>query len=138
MVPKLIHPLPPPLQSPDSSPEHVMEGTWMQVRFSENTFTSSFRQSCQGTHLVPITSLLFMAFYRSLTYNGHPRQQEEGHNLLMTAVLLLTYDRVTYRCIWLIAATTRLAQSAPAIHSYDTENYILCSGLHDLLPIRPT
>ncbi|XXG80719.1 hypothetical protein AAC387_Pa09g1520 [Persea americana] len=30
VVPKLIHPLPPPLQSPDSSPEHVMEGTWMQ------------------------------------------------------------------------------------------------------------
>lgn len=31
VVPKLIHPLPPPLQSPESSPERVTEGTWMQV-----------------------------------------------------------------------------------------------------------
>ncbi|OAY49620.1 serine/threonine-protein phosphatase BSL1 [Manihot esculenta] len=30
VVPKLIHPLPPPLQSPETSPEHVMDDTWMQ------------------------------------------------------------------------------------------------------------
>lgn len=30
IVPKLIHPLPPPLNSPESSPEHVLEDTWMQ------------------------------------------------------------------------------------------------------------
>eukprot|EP00262_Sarcandra_glabra_P014680 TRINITY_DN4340_c0_g1_i1.p1 TRINITY_DN4340_c0_g1~~TRINITY_DN4340_c0_g1_i1.p1 ORF type:complete len:900 (+),score=162.24 TRINITY_DN4340_c0_g1_i1:172-2871(+) len=30
VVPKLIHPLPPPLQSPESSPERVLEDTWMQ------------------------------------------------------------------------------------------------------------
>ncbi|KAJ0975654.1 hypothetical protein J5N97_017619 [Dioscorea zingiberensis] len=30
VVPKLIHPLPPPLHSPESSPEHVLEDTWMQ------------------------------------------------------------------------------------------------------------
>ncbi|XP_042463963.1 serine/threonine-protein phosphatase BSL1 homolog [Zingiber officinale] len=30
IVPKLIHPLPPPMQSPESSPEHVLEDTWMQ------------------------------------------------------------------------------------------------------------
>ncbi|XP_010904839.2 serine/threonine-protein phosphatase BSL1 homolog isoform X2 [Elaeis guineensis] len=30
VVPKLIHPLPPPQQSPESSPEHVLEDTWMQ------------------------------------------------------------------------------------------------------------
>ncbi|OAY69906.1 Serine/threonine-protein phosphatase BSL [Ananas comosus] len=30
VVPKLIHPLPPPIQSPESSPEHVLEDTWMQ------------------------------------------------------------------------------------------------------------
>ncbi|KAL8513489.1 hypothetical protein ACS0TY_012815 [Phlomoides rotata] len=30
IVPKLIHPLPPPLQSPETSPERVMEETWMQ------------------------------------------------------------------------------------------------------------
>ncbi|KAF4382870.1 hypothetical protein G4B88_021653 [Cannabis sativa] len=30
VVPKLIHPLPPPLQSPETSPERVMEDTWMQ------------------------------------------------------------------------------------------------------------
>ncbi|KAF4350557.1 hypothetical protein F8388_007132 [Cannabis sativa] len=31
VVPKLIHPLPPPLQSPETSPERVMEDTWMQL-----------------------------------------------------------------------------------------------------------
>ncbi|MED6124359.1 Serine/threonine-protein phosphatase bsl1 [Stylosanthes scabra] len=30
VVPKLIHPLPPPLQSPETSPERVMDETWMQ------------------------------------------------------------------------------------------------------------
>lgn len=30
IVPKLIHPLPPPLNSPETSPEHVLEDTWMQ------------------------------------------------------------------------------------------------------------
>lgn len=30
IVPKLIHPLPPPIQSPESSPERITEGTWMQ------------------------------------------------------------------------------------------------------------
>ena len=33
VVPKLIHPLPPPLQSPETSPEHVMDESWMQVTF---------------------------------------------------------------------------------------------------------
>ncbi|KAK8950625.1 Serine/threonine-protein phosphatase BSL1 [Platanthera guangdongensis] len=32
VVPKLIHPLPPPLQSPESSPERGTEDTWMQVQ----------------------------------------------------------------------------------------------------------
>uniref|UniRef100_A0A2N9GJU6 Serine/threonine-protein phosphatase n=1 Tax=Fagus sylvatica TaxID=28930 RepID=A0A2N9GJU6_FAGSY len=30
VVPKLIHPLPPPLQSPETSPERIQEDTWMQ------------------------------------------------------------------------------------------------------------
>lgn len=30
IIPKLIHPLPPPLLSPETSPERVMEDTWMQ------------------------------------------------------------------------------------------------------------
>ncbi|KAE8676867.1 Serine/threonine-protein phosphatase BSL2-like protein [Hibiscus syriacus] len=30
IVPKLIHPLPPPIQSPETSPEHVGDDTWMQ------------------------------------------------------------------------------------------------------------
>ncbi|XP_076924153.1 serine/threonine-protein phosphatase BSL1-like [Bidens hawaiensis] len=30
VVPKLIHPLPPPLYSPETSPEHVPDDTWMQ------------------------------------------------------------------------------------------------------------
>lgn len=31
VVPKLIHPLPPALSSPDESPERHIEDTWMQV-----------------------------------------------------------------------------------------------------------
>ncbi|KAL8151498.1 hypothetical protein V2J09_021306 [Rumex salicifolius] len=30
VVPKLIHPLPPPVQSPETSPERAMDETWMQ------------------------------------------------------------------------------------------------------------
>ncbi|VAH14245.1 unnamed protein product [Triticum turgidum subsp. durum] len=30
IVPKLIHPLPPPVNSPESSPERAMDATWMQ------------------------------------------------------------------------------------------------------------
>ncbi|XP_021743905.1 serine/threonine-protein phosphatase BSL1-like isoform X1 [Chenopodium quinoa] len=30
VVPKLIHPLPPPMQSPETSPERSMDDTWMQ------------------------------------------------------------------------------------------------------------
>ncbi|KQK07580.1 hypothetical protein BRADI_2g36370v3 [Brachypodium distachyon] len=30
IVPKLIHPLPPPINSPESSPERAMDATWMQ------------------------------------------------------------------------------------------------------------
>ncbi|XP_044504243.1 serine/threonine-protein phosphatase BSL1-like isoform X1 [Mangifera indica] len=30
VVPKLIHPLPPPLRSPETSPERAMDDTWMQ------------------------------------------------------------------------------------------------------------
>lgn len=36
IVPKLIHPLPPPLHSPETSPEHAQDETWMQVKFFEN------------------------------------------------------------------------------------------------------
>lgn len=32
IVPKLIHPLPPPFHSPETSPERMTEETWMQVR----------------------------------------------------------------------------------------------------------
>uniref|UniRef100_A0A452XYI2 Serine/threonine-protein phosphatase n=1 Tax=Aegilops tauschii subsp. strangulata TaxID=200361 RepID=A0A452XYI2_AEGTS len=31
IVPKLIHPLPPPVNSPESSPERAMDATWMQA-----------------------------------------------------------------------------------------------------------
>lgn len=31
VVPKLIHPLPPAINSPEASPEHRTEDTWMQV-----------------------------------------------------------------------------------------------------------
>jgi hypothetical protein len=33
VVPKLIHPLPPPINSPESSPERG-DATWMQVRIN--------------------------------------------------------------------------------------------------------
>lgn len=31
VVPKLIHPLPPAISSPETSPEHHIDDTWMQV-----------------------------------------------------------------------------------------------------------
>ena len=31
VVPKLIHPIPPAISSPETSPERHMEDTWMQV-----------------------------------------------------------------------------------------------------------
>lgn len=31
IVPKLIHPLPPPILSPENSPEHSGDDAWMQV-----------------------------------------------------------------------------------------------------------
>ncbi|GJW05941.1 probable L-type lectin-domain containing receptor kinase S.7 [Tanacetum coccineum] len=31
IVPKLIHPIPPSLQSPETSPEHLQDDTWMQL-----------------------------------------------------------------------------------------------------------
>ena len=34
VVPKLIHPLPPAISSPDTSPERHIEDTWMQVFLS--------------------------------------------------------------------------------------------------------
>lgn len=34
VVPKLIHPLPPALSSPETSPERHIEDTWMQVFIS--------------------------------------------------------------------------------------------------------
>jgi hypothetical protein len=34
VVPKLIHPLPPPVQSPETSPERTLDDTWMQVYLS--------------------------------------------------------------------------------------------------------
>lgn len=38
VVPKLIHPLPPPILSPENSPEHYGDDAWMQVTI---TFTAS-------------------------------------------------------------------------------------------------
>lgn len=32
VVPKLIHPIPPAISSPEASPERHIEDTWMQVR----------------------------------------------------------------------------------------------------------
>lgn len=41
VVPKLIHPLPPAISSPETSPEHHIEDTWMQVLhlFSSHSFS---------------------------------------------------------------------------------------------------
>ena len=36
VVPKLIHPLPPAISSPETSPERQIEDTWMQVHYFNN------------------------------------------------------------------------------------------------------
>ena len=41
VVPKLIHPLPPAMTSPEASPERHLEDTWMQVLLI-CTFTMNF------------------------------------------------------------------------------------------------
>lgn len=38
VVPKLIHPLPPAISSPETSPERHIEDTWMQVHNHLSTF----------------------------------------------------------------------------------------------------
>lgn len=41
VVPKLIHPLPPAISSPETSPERHIEDTWMQVLVIFHVFSSS-------------------------------------------------------------------------------------------------
>ena len=47
IVPKLIHPLPPPILSPENSPEHSGDDAWMQVTTQVSVFVSK-----SETHLV--------------------------------------------------------------------------------------
>ena len=47
IVPKLIHPLPPPILSPENSPEHSGDDAWMQVTTHVSVFVSK-----SETHLV--------------------------------------------------------------------------------------
>ncbi|CAN4100806.1 unnamed protein product [Withania somnifera] len=42
VVPKLIHPLPPAISSPETSPERHIEDTWMQVCYDQISFDSIF------------------------------------------------------------------------------------------------
>lgn len=42
VVPKLIHPLPPAISSPETSPEHHIEDTWMQVCYYQISFDLRF------------------------------------------------------------------------------------------------
>lgn len=44
VVPKLIHPLPPAISSPETSPERHIEDTWMQVRLPYLSFFLSLKQ----------------------------------------------------------------------------------------------
>lgn len=44
VVPKLIHPLPPAISSPETSPERHIEDTWMQVPYLFKT--SSYSSLC--------------------------------------------------------------------------------------------
>lgn len=52
VVPKLIHPLPPAITSPESSPEHHVDDTWMQV------------------HSLPFCSLCRILFWFELRYGA--------------------------------------------------------------------
>jgi protein phosphatase len=53
IVPKLIHPLPPPILSPENSPEHSGDDAWMQVtttllllfQINSNPYINSFTTS---------------------------------------------------------------------------------------------
>lgn len=53
VVPKLIHPFPPAITSPETSPEHHIEDTWMQVPlFCSNDIPVSELAGITTFHLI--------------------------------------------------------------------------------------
>lgn len=110
VVPKLIHPLPPPVLSPETSPERVLDDTWMQVRFllplSFFFFLFSILNRCEGRisllccwkhafvliETIHIMLLLLLVPCRSSIFKDHQLQLVVVHNLTMTGAHLLIYD----------------------------------------------
>jgi hypothetical protein len=59
VVPKLIHPIPPALSSPETSPERHIEDTWMQVFLQ--IFFIKWLQLALGTLLVLLKNKLHLS-----------------------------------------------------------------------------
>lgn len=62
VVPKLIHPLPPPFGSPEESPEHHTVNTWLQVK---STLRLSPLSNCNSA--LGVDFLLFLSETRNST-----------------------------------------------------------------------
>ena len=60
VVPKLIHPLPPPLQSPETSPEHFMDESWMQVTFHASAAKTMNYWGKKGVNMLDVN--IFVLF----------------------------------------------------------------------------
>lgn len=91
VVPKLIHPLPPPLQSPETSPERVIEDTWMQVKvFSSLPVDTNLDN--QFYFLSSISFCMFMVYCRSLIFRDHPLLPVVAPSLTLTETPLHIYD----------------------------------------------
>lgn len=98
VVPKLIHPLPPAITSPETSPERHIEDTWMQVLFS-----SDMVQLFLLYVFILIINLLVLFDIRSSMQIDHQHQPEAAPKWPMIEVLLLGYSpRASLNCIPLL------------------------------------
>lgn len=88
VVPKLIHPLPPAITSPETSPERHIEDTWMQVQSFD--LLGSLHILVHN-NVYDLRLILFLYFFRSLMLTDHLHQQEVVLQWLMIVDLLLGF-----------------------------------------------
>lgn len=90
VVPKLIHPLPPAISSPETSPERHIEDTWMQVQSFDELLGFRCILICKMM-FYDVGLILFLYFFRSLMLTDHLHQLEAVLQWLMIVDLLLGF-----------------------------------------------
>jgi len=85
VVPKLIHPIPPPLQSPETSPERGMDETWMQVSPYAVSFFSILYLTINEVDLLDAILIFWcsFAYCRSSIFRGHQLLLGVDHSLTL-------------------------------------------------------